>query len=394
MKNPDVVVIGAGACGLTAATALAEAGLEPIVLEARDRIGGRVLTERAAGVPVPIELGAEFIHGEARLTHQTASAHGLATLDIAAEHRYIASSRGGNGSKLTRMRDYWSRLDRVMRRLRDDLDTDRSFRDAVAANRRVLLPRDRMLATQFIEGFDAADTTVISEKSLAGGAPSDDPRAMRIGRPLGGYHAVLDALARNLRAHIRLGTVVTRVRWEPGRVIVECRDHGGVALDPVAARAAVITVPVGVLCAAAGSVGAVQIEPPVESIASAAGDMAMGSVVKLVLLMKSAFWLEPKFAERLACPDVDQASFFHASTPTSFPVWWTTYPVRAPMLVAWRGGPGALELARLSSAELEARAVASLAEVFSMTPRAVRGQVGSTLHHDWINDPFSRGVYA
>src|SRR3984885_1522354 len=63
--NPSVIVIGAGVAGLAAAARLAESGVSVTILEARDRIGGRVFTRRDAATPIPIELGAEFIHGMA-----------------------------------------------------------------------------------------------------------------------------------------------------------------------------------------------------------------------------------------------------------------------------------------------------------------------------------------
>src|SRR5512143_3504744 len=59
----DVIVLGAGAAGLAAARRLGEAGLAVLVIEARDRCGGRVHTRHVPSVPVPVELGAEFIHG-------------------------------------------------------------------------------------------------------------------------------------------------------------------------------------------------------------------------------------------------------------------------------------------------------------------------------------------
>ena len=61
-RDPDVIVVGAGATGLAATSMLAEAGYDVLVLEAPERIGGRVLTERLSGLEVPIEPGAEFIH--------------------------------------------------------------------------------------------------------------------------------------------------------------------------------------------------------------------------------------------------------------------------------------------------------------------------------------------
>ena len=62
----DVIVIGAGAAGLSAAADLAVSGLGVSVLEARDRVGGRILTHRSPSTGWPIELGAEFVHGRPR----------------------------------------------------------------------------------------------------------------------------------------------------------------------------------------------------------------------------------------------------------------------------------------------------------------------------------------
>jgi len=77
----DVLVIGAGAAGLAAAAELARAGLSVLVVEARDRIGGRCYTRRLPGVPVPVELGAEFIHGRPQATFALLREFGIAAVD-------------------------------------------------------------------------------------------------------------------------------------------------------------------------------------------------------------------------------------------------------------------------------------------------------------------------
>src|SRR5438093_368604 len=82
----DTVVIGAGAAGLAAARALCDAGRDVVVLEARARLGGRILTVHDPEWPLPIELGPEFLHGEAKATREIADAAGLAVVELPDEH--------------------------------------------------------------------------------------------------------------------------------------------------------------------------------------------------------------------------------------------------------------------------------------------------------------------
>ncbi len=97
-SKTDVVIIGAGAAGLAAARALDEQGVDVVVLEARERIGGRVFTLHDPNTPVPIELGAEFIHGSAPELDSILAEARLPSLDITGR-RWAAS-----GSKLRHSR--------------------------------------------------------------------------------------------------------------------------------------------------------------------------------------------------------------------------------------------------------------------------------------------------
>src|SRR5262245_38682524 len=90
---PTVIVIGAGAAGLAAAHRLAKSGIAVTVLEARDRIGGRIRTVHEEGWPVPLEGGAEFIHGEGTETQAAVAALGLTTDDVPDRH-YQNTSHG------------------------------------------------------------------------------------------------------------------------------------------------------------------------------------------------------------------------------------------------------------------------------------------------------------
>src|SRR5688572_14906787 len=89
----SVVVIGAGAAGLAAAAALARAGRPVLVLEARSRVGGRCWTRRMAGLDVPVELGAEFLHGEAKATRSLLRKAGIAAVRAVRVQRRLVDGR-------------------------------------------------------------------------------------------------------------------------------------------------------------------------------------------------------------------------------------------------------------------------------------------------------------
>jgi monoamine oxidase len=82
----DIVVIGAGMAGLAAARALCSAGLRTAVLEARDRIGGRVYSQWISSMPIPVEFGAEFVHGEPPEVWEIIEMAGLAACEVAQNH--------------------------------------------------------------------------------------------------------------------------------------------------------------------------------------------------------------------------------------------------------------------------------------------------------------------
>ncbi len=191
----DVIVIGAGAAGLAAAQTLAERSLRVVVLEARDRIAGRVWSRRIAPMPAPAELGAEFIHGRARLTMALLEGAGLQTAATdgefwirkngelrLADNDFTSSAAIFEGTR--ELADDES-VDRFLRRF----EGDESMREAVET------------ARAFVEGFDAADPALASARGIAQEWRSGvDATAAR---PLGGYHAMFEHLRQDVRGHGR-----------------------------------------------------------------------------------------------------------------------------------------------------------------------------------------------
>jgi monoamine oxidase len=375
----DCVVVGAGAAGLAAAATLSAAGRSVLVLEARDRVGGRLYTIETTGLAVPIELGAEFVHGEAPTTRAWLRRAGYGVIDTTGQHWTVRDGEGSNSDSA------FADLGPILQRAAVQ-PADESLATFLARPENAAVPpavRERAL--RMVEGFDAADPTTVSARSIAeewlhGGATGS------ASRPEGGYRSLIAALLAALdpeRVAVRLGTPVERVRWSPGTVTVDAHTFG--RPYAVHARAAVVTLPVGVLQAAEGEAGGVRFEPPLAAKAQPLAQLASGPVLKVMLRFRSPFW------ERLADARYVDAGFFH-SPGTPFPTFWTSLPVRAPLLVGWVGGSAAAKLAGRSEHELIEAALVSVARAF---PEA---DVGAALLgawvHDWQRDSYARGAYS
>jgi monoamine oxidase len=385
----DVLVIGAGAAGLAAARALHDRAVDVAVVDARDRTGGRIWTVRNANSLVPIEMGAEFVHGRAPGLDELLEAAALAELDVGGRHFHAGRRR------LRPFDDFWERLDRVMRLLVDGRRHDRSFHEFLIekpGGRR--LARDRTLARRFVEGFHGADTRLISASVLAvSGSPGDDVRERRLGRVAEGYDRVIAWLAEPLASCIRLSSAVTSVEWAPGGVSVAIRRQGGNRHHTIIARAAIVTVPLGVLQARDQSNGAISFVPVLRQKANTLRHLAVGAAVRVVLQFRDRFWKSDRFAERHHAVDVDTMSFLHGADG-DFPTWWTAYPATAPMLVGWCGGIRARQLSSLPSGDVIERAVDALARQVGMSGRRLRASMKGAWTHDWENDPYARGAYS
>ncbi|HJR63167.1 MAG TPA: NAD(P)/FAD-dependent oxidoreductase, partial [Gemmatimonadaceae bacterium] len=385
----DVAIVGAGVAGLAAMRVLEERGLRTVVLEARDRIGGRILTVRDARLAHPIELGAEFVHGSAPEVAEIIDEAGLLAYHIEGQRW---RSRGG---RLTRLYDFWKRLDVVMRHLNGDAP-DRSFAEFLHDKPGGRSAADeRQLARQFVEGFHAADARRISAQALAdGGSPGDDKEEQRMMRIAAGYDAVPAFLARGLADRVVTECVVERIEWQRGCVELSARGSGARALRSrtIAAQAAIVTVPLGVLLAPSGEEASIDFVPRLSVLEETRSRLTMGAVVRVVLLFRDRWWTDtlrslPNEAS------LEAMSFLHGG-PADVPVWWSLHPARVPVMVGWAGGPAAERLSGTSTQEMQDRAVASLAAHLGVSRRRIDSRLEDCWTHDWQHDPFSRGAYS
>jgi monoamine oxidase len=382
--SSDVVVIGAGAAGLAAARDLRERGVRVTVLEARARLGGRIHTRRDGRTPVPIELGAEFLHGAAPEVRRIADQAGLLTVELTGE-RWRASH-----GRFSRVEDYWQRLGRVLERARPPRGADVPLSKALSSRPSgARAAADRTLARHFVEGFHAAELDRISARAVVSdGNPGEDESEQRMARVVTGYDAVAEWLAAPLGSSVRLRHVVQTVDWRPGRVRVGARGPDGRTVGLVA-RAAIVTVPVSLLHAGARGAGVISIEPDVPAVREAASLLAMGEVQRLAVLLDRPL-IELSSDRRRK--ELANLAFILAPA-ADVPVWWTSHPLRTALLIGWAGGPAAIALGA-DPAAFPQRAVTSLATVLGMPRRRLERHVVATFTHDWSRDPYARGAYS
>lgn len=298
-KARSVAVIGAGVSGLAAAKSLDEAGRSVTVLEARDRIGGRVWTSHALGVP--LDLGASWIHA---ITGNpiTAIAERLGAAITPTGDDYIIRGKGGRAIADADTPDWLNAITEGQNSMAAHPDTLNS------------------LAYWRGDGFSGPDALFP-----------------------GGYDAILEAFTGGYA--IELGCVVNTVdsaAADTVRLLCEgCEDR---SYDAV-----LVTVPLGVLKA-----GTIAFTPPLpERKQRAIARLGMGTLDKLYLLFDTVFW--DADATWITTPENDLE---HGH----FNEWLNLHKcLGIPALVAFNGGPPPLAMAGLSDEEIVALALQTLA---------------------------------
>jgi monoamine oxidase len=289
----DVVIIGAGAAGLAAARELERAGKHIVCLEARERIGGRILTAHDPLTPVPVEMGAEFVHGRPSESFDLIRAADLTVYEVGG--RMVG---GGEPDRI--MED--------IKHLPGDA-RDESLRQFL--EKHDYSDDEKHAAVSFIEGFDAARAERIGVSGLARDERAADriegDRSFRI---LNGYDSLIHALGTST---VRLNTVVDCVNWRPGTCSVHVRSGLTEEHETIQATRVLITAPLGCLQA-----GSIRFDPEPDEILRAARALDYGDVYRVTARFECPFWEEN--------PELSGAAFIFSDEDV-FPTWWTTHPV-------------------------------------------------------------------
>ncbi len=396
--NANVIILGAGVAGLSAAMEISRAGGKVLILEARERLGGRILTCHDSVCNVPVELGAEFIHGRPPEIWDLLKNQNIRPREVTGENFCVR-----NGELCTC--DFFSEVDSVLEKL-DDQSPDESFLDFIQRNypNWKADPKQKELvewAGKYVTGFHAADPGLVSVHWLVKGLRADEKiegdRAFRIPQ---GYESLISIFRQELPSRsvsIELNTIAESIHWSRGQVEVKARTVTGPLIFNGLCLLA--TLPVSVLQAGLleqnqKETGVVRFVPGLPTKKQEAlGKLAMGKVIRVTLSFRERFWknLRPRHS---AESNTLAEMCFLFSDENPFPTWWTMMPERFPIITGWAPFKCAEALSGKGEEFIIDKALNTLGRVLKVDRQKLDALLGAAYTHDWQSDPFARGAYS
>ena len=373
MRDYEVIIIGAGATGLMAAKILSENKIAVCILEARNRIGGRVYTISKPGFSKPIEAGAEFIHGKLPLTTALLRKAGIEHYKVDGELWQIK-----NG-ELKKQEDFIEHSNLFIKKLKK-LDKDMSISEFLKKN----FAEDKYQEMthslqQYIEGYDAADIKDASSFAVKEDWENEEDVQYRIKE---GYGSLLEHIKKDCLQNgckIYLSNVVKEIRWTAQHAEVITNQNKAFSADKV-----IITVPIILL--AETSVPGIAFNPALPEIRNAARQTGYGGVIKVILEFTYAFWETEKGGKT--------KDLFFIFSREKIPAWWSQLPDKTPVLTGWLAGPKADKLSNENNKIILQQALHSLASMFAVEIKFLQQLLKASYIYNWVADPFSKGAYS
>lgn len=374
----EIIIIGAGICGLAIARELSGKGKKVVVLEARNRAGGRIHTIRTKLLR-PLEAGAEFIHGDLPLTKGLVKKAGGSYYE---KQGRMYRSRNG---KLYPVGDLVPGMDKVLSQIKK-LEKDLTLSEFLRTSFNTPENEDiRNSMIKLAEGFDAADPDKISVFALRNewrGGSLDAPLVIKES-----YDLLVKYLLKECEdtgCSVYLSKEVREIRWKPHDVTAQCADG-----SHYQAAQLVVTIPLGILASALNGKGSLRFIPAIRDKQQAANQIGYGPVLKVMFEFKTFFWKDIHFRKEVA--QLYDLGFL--MNESAFPMFWTGES-KIPLITGWAGGNAAAKLKGASREELVTLAVIALAQSLNTSPEFIKSQLEEFIVFDWGIEPFSEGAYS
>lgn len=366
----DIIIVGAGASGLMAAKELSAKGIKVLILEADNRIGGRIYTIHDNNFPFPIESGAEFIHGDLPITLGLLKEAGIAFQSMDDKTYKIED---GKWRKDDSFIDGWDEVMQKMKNLKEDITLagflDTYFKDEHYEELKTSVKR-------FAEGFDLVDINTASTISLRNEWEHENESQYRIA---GGYALLIQYLEQKCNTQgctIKTSSPVKQIDWKKNSVKLVTASG-----DVFTANKVIVTVPVGVLQATADKEVFIQFSPGIDRYINASRQIGFGSVIKVFMLCENFF------SELL-----NEPAFILSNQ--LIPTWWLRVSDNKAFLTGWLGGPNADKLSGKSEEEIKEYALQSLSAIFKIDQTSLKDKMQAFRSINWSDQPLVAGGYS
>lgn len=380
MKYYEIIIIGAGAAGLIAAHELSKAGKKVIILEAKDRIGGRIHTFSDDNFMFPVELGAEFVHGDLPITDHLLKEAKIKYSRVMGKMLSV-NDGGDNGNDFSAG---WDILDEKLKAVKEDMSIQ-DFLNTYFGDEKYT--RLRSSIKGFAEGYDTANISIASVIAFRDEWLSEEEsKQYRID---GGYQKLMDYLHDESISHeckIKLSSIVKEINWRPGKV--EVKTEAG---DRFSADQVIVTVPLGILTANKNAKAFIKFTPDILPQLEAAKKIGYGYVVKILIEFDNSPWNDKATEKRMGVK-LDKLSFLFSSE--FIPTWWTQYPKESTLLTGWIGGYKAEELKSVDEKTIYEKAVLSLSNIFKLPINDLKKKIKAHKIINWSAEAFTLGSYS
>lgn len=372
MSSIQTLIIGAGAAGLMAAYKLVKAGHKITVLEARNRLGGRIHTIHNDGSSERAELGAEFIHGDLPVTKRLLDEAGIKYYKSGFE---MWQYKDGKFTQNEEFVEGWGEFLEKLDELQEDMTMHDFLQKYFAGEANAEL---RKRVENYIAGYDTANPRDASAFALREEWNNEDDDAQHLIE--GGYGAMIHYLAaeiRNTGNEIVLNATVTNIEWKQGSVKVSTAENTAYEADR-----AIIALPLGVL-----QTGTINFQPELPH-SDAINDIGFGWLIKILLDFDEVFWENNGITHHSGKEPVTRFFF----TSQAVPAFWSQ--AGSKQLTGWLGGLPANQRKNSPNEEILQLTLESLSKVFGISSAELKNKLTAWHVANWTSDPHTLGSYS